>query len=333
MNDLNRHSAARSEGERSGGRSLRQARTNAESHRLSLQNINDEDLGVLTSEIPVVGASESGGVTASDIEPWLIALDIDGTILDYDGTLSGAVKDAVIAAEKAGHTIVLASGRDLTAMQPIVEMLGLTNGRIVCSNGCVIVHLDPHFGAGYWIEQVSTFDAEPLIRSIAEHLPTARFAVEDVGRGYRVNELFNEGELGGEFHLVPFDQLAGGGLVTRVVIRGGDETPEEFSQAIASLGMTGMSYFVGYNAWMDVVPDGVSKASALEQVRAKLGIPIERTLAIGDGHNDIDMLQWAGRGVAMGQADLEVRMAADHVTESVSRDGVAHALRPILPTH
>lgn len=278
----------------------------------------------------VAGSLETPALT---IDPWLIALDIDGTLLDYDGSLSPAVRDAVIAAEKAGHHVVLASGRDLTAMQPIAKMLGLTSGRIVCSNGCVIVRLDPHFGAGYWIEQVSTFDAEPLIRSIAEHLPTARFAVEDVGRGYRVNELFNEGELGGEFHLVPFDQLANGALVTRVVIRGGDETPEEFERAIASLGMTGVGYFVGYNAWMDVVPDGVSKASALENVRQKLGIPPERTLAIGDGHNDIDMLQWAGRGVAMGQADLEVRMAANHVTESVTKDGVAHALRPILPTH
>ena len=266
-----------------------------------------------------------------EVEPWLIALDIDGTLLDYDGSLSAAVRDAVIAAENAGHHVVLASGRDMTAMQPIVAQLGLTNGWMVCSNGCVIVRLDPHFGAGYWIEQVSTFNAEPLIKEIAAHLPTARFAVEDVGRGYRVNKPFNEGELAGDYQVVPFNQLAGGGLVTRVVIRGGDETPEEFSEAISQLGMTGVGYFVGFNAWMDVVPDGVSKASALEHVREKIGIPPEHTLAIGDGHNDIDMLQWAGRGVAMGQADLEVRMAADHVTESVSRDGVAHALRPILP--
>jgi len=265
--------------------------------------------------------------------PWLIALDIDGTLLDYDGSLSPVVRDAVIAAEQAGHQVVLASGRDMTAMQPIVAQLGLTNGWMVCSNGCVIVRLDPHFGAGYWIEQVSTFDAEPLIKEIAEHLPTARFAVEDVGRGYRVSQAFNEGELAGDYQVVPFDQLAGGGLVTRVVIRGGDETPEEFSQAIAELGMTGVGYFVGYNAWMDLVPSGVSKASGLEHVREKINIPLERTIAIGDGHNDIDMLQWAGRGIAMGQADLEVRLAADEVTEPVSRDGVAHAIRPILPTH
>jgi hydroxymethylpyrimidine pyrophosphatase-like HAD family hydrolase len=204
---------------------------------------------------------------------------------------------------------------------------------MVCSNGCVIVRLDPHFGAGYWIEQVSTFDAEPLIREIAAHLPTARFAVEDVGRGYRVSQPFNEGELAGEYQIVPFEQLAGGGLVTRVVIRGGDETPEEFSAAIAKLGMTGVGYFVGYNAWMDLVPAGVSKASALEHVREKLAIPTGHTMAVGDGHNDIDMIKWAARGIAMGQADLEVRMAADEVTAPVTKNGVAAALRPILPTH
>ena len=272
-----------------------------------------------------------GAVCLPTVEPWLIAMDIDGTLLDYDGSLSAPVRDAVIAAENAGHQVVLASGRDLTAMQPIVQNLGLTNGWMVCSNGCVIVRLDPHFGAGYWIEQVATFNAEPLIKEIAAHLPNARIAVEDVGRGYRVNQPFNEGELAGDYRIYPTEQLANGGLVTRVIIRGGDETPEEFSEAISGLGMTGVGYFVGYNAWMDLVPDGVSKASALEHVRQKIGIPPERTLAIGDGHNDIDMLQWAGRGVAMGQADLEVRMAANHVTESVTKDGVAHALRPILP--
>jgi len=271
---------------------------------------------------------------AAEIAPWLIALDIDGTLLSYEGELSDVVRDAVRAAAAAGHHIVLSSGRGLLAMQPIVEQLGLTHGWMVCSNGGVVVRLDPEFGVGYWIEQVSTFDAQPILTKLAEHLPGVRFAVEDVGRGYRVTEPFNEGELTGESVVVPFSELASGGLVCRVVVRGGDETTaEEFSEAIAKLGLNGVSYFVGFNAWLDFVPDGVSKASALEHVREKIGVPAGRTMAVWDGHNDIDMIAWAARGVAMGQADLEVRVAADEVTAPVSKDGVAQALRPLLPTH
>jgi len=273
---------------------------------------------------------ESGEV----ITPWLIALDIDGTLLNYDGSMSDGVRDAVRAAERAGHQVVLASGRDLVAMLPVAEKIGLRQGWMVCSNGGVIVRLDPHFGAGYWIEQVSTFNARPILSKLAKHLPTARFAVEDVGRGYRVTQKFNEGELMGESVVVPFGELAEGGLVCRVIVRGGDETTaEEFASAIAELGLNGVSYFVGYNAWMDFVPDGVSKSSGLEHVRQKLGIDSTNTMAVGDGHNDVDMIRWAARGIAMGQADLDVRLAADEVTASVTEDGVVAALRPILPTH
>ena len=75
----------------------------------------------------------------------------------------------------------------------------------------------------------------------------------------------------------------------------------------------------------------VSKASALADVAAELGVPQAEVLAIGDGRNDIEMLRWAGRGVAMGQAPLEVQEAADDVTETVANDGVARELSRWFP--
>ena len=81
---------------------------------------------------------------------------------------------------------------------------------------------------------------------------------------------------------------------------------------------------VGYTAWLDLTPLGVSKASGLsyvcDQPRPRAGPDV---LAIGDGRNDVEMLEWAGRGVAMGQAIQEVIDAADDVTASVYEDGAA----------
>ena len=77
--------------------------------------------------------------------------------------------------------------------------------------------------------------------------------------------------------------------------------------------------------------NGVSKASALEQVRRRLDVDPAHTVAIGDGHNDIEMLEWAARGVAMGQAPDEVVEAAREVTTSVYQDGAARILRSLLP--
>ena len=75
-------------------------------------------------------------------------------------------------------------------------------------------------------------------------------------------------------------------------------------------------------AWLDLSPVGVSKASGLAMVADELGVAQADVLAIGDGRNDIEMLRWAGRGVAMGQAVEEVKAAADAVTETVYDDGV-----------
>jgi hydroxymethylpyrimidine pyrophosphatase-like HAD family hydrolase len=91
-----------------------------------------------------------------------------------------------------------------------------------------------------------------------------------------------------------------------------------------------VSYAIGYTAWLDISPQGVTKASALESHRSRLGIDKSQVLVMGDGRNDIDMFHWAksGGGIAfaMGQAPEEVQLAATDVTGSVTDDGVATVL-------
>jgi hydroxymethylpyrimidine pyrophosphatase-like HAD family hydrolase len=260
---------------------------------------------------------------------WLVALDIDGTLLQYDGSLSDAVRAAVRDVVAAGHHVVLSSGRSLVAMTPVAEELGLTSGWMVCSNGAVTVRLDPAVAGGYEVEHAATFDPEPALRLLSRHLPHARFAVEDVGVGFRLNELFPDGELGGEQHVVGLDELWDE-EVTRVVVRAPEATSAEFQELVDQLGLDDVTYSVGWTAWMDIAPKGVTKASGLERVRQRLGVPREHTLAVGDGHNDLEMLAWAARGVAMGHADEQVRAAADEVTLPVDEDGAAVTLRTLL---
>ena len=91
-----------------------------------------------------------------------------------------------------------------------------------------------------------------------------------------------------------------------MIIRDPDATAEDFVALGERLGLHGTDYVVGWTAWLDLAPVGVSKASGLQHVADKLGVAPADVLAIGDGRNDIEMLQWAGRGVAMGQAVEEV---------------------------
>ncbi len=278
-----------------------------------------------------VGAEALGrAASAPTSAPMLVALDIDGTLMSYDQELSQDVRDAVADLRAAGHHVVLASGRSLIAMTPVAEILGIDRGRVVASNGAVTARLDPDEPEGYALEDVVTFDPGPALRLLREHLPGARYAVEDVGVGFRMNELFPDGELDGVHRVVDFDELWSG-EVTRVIVRAPEATSEDFHELVEHLGLDDVTYAVGWTAWMDLAPLGVTKATGLEQVRRALHVQPHHTVAIGDGRNDVEMLQWAARGVAMGHADDVVQAAADEVTGSIADDGAVPVLRSLLP--
>ena len=122
-----------------------------------------------------------------------------------------------------------------------------------------------------------------------------------MGVGFRMNELFPDGELDGVHRVVDFDELWSG-EVTRVIVRSPEHTSAQFHEMVAHLGLDDVTYAVGWTAWMDLAPLGVSKATALERLRRILHVQPHLTVAVGDGHNDVEMLEWAARGVAMGHA-------------------------------
>ncbi|NYG59524.1 HAD superfamily hydrolase (TIGR01484 family) [Nocardioides daedukensis] len=261
--------------------------------------------------------------------PKLVALDIDGTLLRWvtdsgivHGEVPPAVRDAVRRAYDAGAHIVLASGRSLHGMTPIADQLGIPDEGaerlwIVASNGAVCLRYPP-----IEVLHEETFDASAAVAEILKFHPNALVGVEERGRGYRVNRPFPEGELSGEMIITDVDEIVGE-PISRVIIRDPEATVEDFHVLAEKLGLHGTDYVIGWTAWMDLAPVGVSKASGLAHVARELGVEAADALAIGDGLNDLEMFAWAGRSVAMGQAVDKVRAAADHVTLAVDEDGAA----------
>jgi len=261
--------------------------------------------------------------------PFLVALDVDGTLISYDGELSAEVRGAVGDLVAAGHHVVIATGRSVHSTVPIYRALDLTAGWLVCSNGAVTATIDPRSEAGWRAHEVVTFDPTFAVRLLVEEFPGVRFAVEELGAGYRLNAPFPDGELSGQIEVVDLDELCSR-PVTRLVVRAPDHTDEEFDRVVGRLGLHDVTYSVGYNRWLDIAPAGISKASALEAVRRELDVAPERTVAVGDGGNDLEMLGWAARGVAMGHAAREVRAAADEVTGTIDDDGLVPVLRSLV---
>ncbi len=261
----------------------------------------------------------------------LVALDIDGTLIDHEERMTTAVRETVGELRDSGTHVVLSTGRSVSAVVPILAQLELRHGWAVCSNGAVCLRLDPELEGGYEISDVVTFDPEPALRLLREELPDGLFAVEDLGRGFKVSSPFPLGELSGEVTVVDFEELCSA-PASRVTIRAPHLSAEDFHELVDRVGLHGVSYAVGWTAWLDLAPEGVSKASALDMLRERTGVAAHATVAVGDGRNDIEMLRWAGLGVAMDWADDVTRAAADLVTGSVHDDGVVPVLRALLDT-
>lgn len=265
---------------------------------------------------------------AAHPEPWLVALDIDGTIMLQDGVVTEAVSREVSRVRDLGHEVMLATGRAVSMTLPVVEKLGISPEYLVCSNGAVTMRRDPDAPLGYTRAHVETFDPSVVLTAIHERLAGASFALEDEHGHYRYVGEFPNASLGISSERVEFDELLGV-EATRLVVLSFEHDQEEFLSIVEQIGLHKVSYNIGWTAWLDIAPDGVNKATGMERVREWLDAPQSRVMAVGDGRNDIEMLEWAsvlGRGVAMGQAPDEVKAVANEVTATDHDDGLAATL-------
>ncbi|MET3369759.1 UNVERIFIED_CONTAM: Cof subfamily protein (haloacid dehalogenase superfamily) [Jeotgalibacillus campisalis] len=279
----------------------------------------------ILTDTPVAGIDDQ----PNNNNKLMIALDVDGTLVDHDGHMSPAVRSAAQAVVASGHNVMIATGRSLNATLPIIQQIGLERGYAVCCNGGVTLRLNPSLEKGYEIIHKATFDPAPALKALRERLPNAKYALEDEDGNFLSTERFQDASFGVESIGVDFQTMLDSTAV-RVVVFSSENTSDEFNEAIRHIGLSGVTYSVGWTAWLDIAAEGVTKASALEALRHKLGTDLANTVAVGDGRNDIEMLTWAGRGVAMGQAPDEVIAVADEVTASVLDDGAAQVLRSLL---
>ncbi|MFV0458989.1 MAG: HAD family hydrolase [Actinomycetales bacterium] len=258
----------------------------------------------------------------------LVALDIDGTLIHYDGRMSDRVTAALSQAAERGHHLVIATGRSVTGSMDVMAQAGLLHGLGVFSNGALTCRLDPSAPHGYQVTNLVTFDPTSVIAMVREHLPDALFAVEDLD-GIKISrEWPGDNEIAGRVDVVPLEQMLAQ-PTTRVVVYSPDHDAEEFAEVVGRIGLHGVEYSIGYSAWLDLAPAGVSKASALEQVRRELGVDPEHTIALGDGRNDLEMLTWAARGIAMGNAHDDLKAVADEIGPDVREDGAAVLLESL----
>jgi HAD superfamily hydrolase (TIGR01484 family) len=263
----------------------------------------------------------------------LIALDVDGTLVGSDERVSPAAQQAIMAAREQGCEVVLCTGRTRHTAQPICEQLNLS-GYLIASNGAVVMHLEtrevlrrrllPIPTALRIVQAILDADAAPFVYECATgegveaarvlHHPDRPGGTWAVRPRYRPYPRLRE-EL-------PFSPVSinayGPAARTRALA---NHLAERLPEPV-SIVQSGTEREWG----VEVFTDGVNKQTGLAALAAHLGIEREEILAIGDHINDLEMLSWAGIGVAMGNAIPEALAVADWVTAPLHQEGVALAL-------
>ncbi len=269
----------------------------------------------------------AGDARAANERVRLIALDLDGTLLSKDNTISDANAAAVRDATAAGVHIVIATSRWYTLAKRTADLLGVTSP-IICHNGAMIrdTRGDTHIlslglPAAPAIEiaaiaDEARYESMTTVNDIT-YLLTRRPNIDParLPPGMVLAERLSDHVANGCEAFLFFGEDATNGLRTRL--------------AGKYDGMLNLAY--GYSEtfphYLNIVHAGADKGRALRIVAEHVGVPMSQTLAIGDAAPDLEMMDVAAIGMAMGNAPDDVKSRADVVGPSNLEDGVAWAIR------
>jgi Cof subfamily protein (haloacid dehalogenase superfamily) len=264
----------------------------------------------------------------------LIATDLDGTLLRSDLSLSPRTRRALDAARADGIIVVPVTARQPRGVRRIAEAAGFT-GYALCGNGAQGVHLGT--GATLFESPLSAAVQRSLAQALLERVPETVFASVSEG-GERFLGGYGYADLAHfEDHKRDPAEMGAHSLEAvcaepslKFIVRHVRLTPRELLSEVQALGLPGFAVTHSGAPFLEVMAEGVSKAWGLAQLCRHLDILSEEVLAFGDAPNDLEMLIWAGRGVATGNADPEVKSAVREVTASNDEDGVALVIEALL---
>ncbi|MEU3284310.1 HAD hydrolase family protein [Streptomyces longwoodensis] len=285
----------------------------------------------------VTSATRQPETPASTVPPRLIATDLDGTLLRDDKTVSPRTVAALAAAEQAGIDVFFVTGRPARWMDVVSDHVH-GHGLAICGNGAAVVDLHGGPGAHRFVKvrelpRQNALDAVGLLRDAA---PGTVYAVEQT-YGFHQEPDYPKLHMEAPDDLAPAEELlAPDGVASRepilkILAYHPTLDPDAFlTVARLSVGDRANVTRSSPSALLELSGPEVSKASTLALCCAERGISHEEVVAFGDMPNDLEMLTWAGRSYAMGNAHPDVLAAASGRTAANNEDGVALVIEQLL---
>ena len=258
----------------------------------------------------------------------ILAVDLDGTVLRGDGVLSPAVVHSLHLAQQYGVHVVLATGRGEAPSLRYAIRLGLTDP-VICYQGGLICA--PRTQDVLYERLMARDSAIRVARWGREHgrhlllFADGHVWVEEL----RYSSATYDQWIGLPLRLVPSLEVTLASGEARRIFKFIDFLAEPERSSLHPMQMWMQAFddqlqiVRSHHRFVEIIPPCVSKGQALAWLAAKWEIPRQQVIAVGDAENDLSMIEWAGLGVAMGQADEHVRASADWVAPAIDEDGVA----------
>lgn len=273
----------------------------------------------------------------------VIIMDVDGTLTNSEKGISPKTKEALLNAQKSGCKLILASGRPTSGLKDFAAELDMPDngGLLVSYNGSQVVDSKTDeilfnqtmtVAEGQAVlEHLKQFDVRPMIDK-GEHM-----FVNDVydsmipynGEDFNVIQYESRG---GKYKLCEMDDLAAFAdfPLNKILTAGDPEYLQNNYQAMMAPFKDSLNCVFTAPFYFEYTANGIDKAKALDTVLIPMGYTREEMIAFGDGHNDATMVEYAGTGVAMGNAVEDLKAKADYITLSNDEDGIAAALAVYL---
>ncbi|WP_139979564.1 HAD family hydrolase [Nocardioides litoris] len=254
----------------------------------------------------------------------LAATDLDGTLLRSDGTVSGATRRVLAAVEEAGVPVVFVTGRPLRWMRDLFSMVG-AHGVAVLGNGAVVY--DVGAGEVRRLRGIERDAGDRVMAAVRAGVPGALMGLEDLDGLAAEPGFVDESRTD---RVGPLADVWSDG-VTKVLVRAPGLEPEALQDQVAAAvgGLATVTWSMP--GLVEISATGVTKASALAEVAADLGVAAADVVAFGDMPNDLPMLGWAGTSYAVANAHPTVLEATDHTAPANDADGVARTLARLVP--
>lgn len=268
------------------------------------------------------------------MEYQMIVLDLDGTLTNSKKEITEPTKKALIEIQQAGKRVVLASGRPINGVLPLARELDLNKyGNYILSfNGARITQCSN--------EQIiynKTLPSEvikPIYEIVSSYpeLDMITYEGDNILSGIKVNEYTEKEAFINKMNIVEIDNFVEyvSFPINKLLIPG---EPSVVEKAMEDLKQRFHSYLNIYRSepfFLEVMPQNIDKAYSLQRLLNSIGLTADDMICCGDGYNDVSMIEYAGLGVAMANAQLIVKEHADYVTLSNDEDGILHVIEQFM---